>query len=244
MTSTIAPDKNALSLEISSKEIRLEQYKTALLFYIGLLQNSNTLDKIIYVDNSDHDLTELRAIADECGVKDKIEFISYKSLLDASKNGRFYLEINLIDRAFSCSKIIKEHPDAVYWKISGRYIINNFEKILDSCSKDSQYLGFFNCRNIPHKWTDFFLAGFKPALYNELFKNQLEIFAGNTDGEIELRKLIDHKLQHSTIKKRLPFTPYVTGTRGYDGEPYNKGKNLIKYYIRSSCNKLLPFIWI
>jgi hypothetical protein len=244
ITSTISPSPDVLSLKSVNSDARFLQYKAALQFYLNILKYSEYLDRILYVDNSGYDLSELRRCVDELGLKKYVEFISYQSDIDASKNGRFFLEINLIDQAFCTSELIKESPQAMCWKISGRYIINNFEKILRTCSKIQDCAAFFNCRNLPDRWTDFFLAGFTADAYSQLIKGNLSLFEGNTNGEIVLRKMLDDSSRELKIKKRLPVTPFITGTRGYDGASYHSGKNLVKYYIRSLFNRVLPFIWM
>jgi hypothetical protein len=244
ITSTIAPSPDVLSLKSVDSDSRFLQYRAALEFYLNILKYSQYLDKILYVDNSGYDLSELVLCVDEQGLQEHVEFISYRSDIDSSENGRFFLEINLIDHAFSSSELIKEFPQAMCWKISGRYIINNFEKILRACSKSQGCPAFFNCRNLPNRWTDFFLAGFTSDFYSEFIKDRLSLFEGNTNGEVVLRGMLDHSSSELKIKKRLPVTPFITGTRGYDGASYSSGKNLVKYYIRSVCNRVLPFVWM
>ena len=96
ITSTIAPDKNAHALKVINPKERLEEYVAAFNIYLKALKKG-IFDKIAYVDNSQYPLTKLIQMAENEGLLDRVEFISYKSDLDPSKHGRFFLELNLIE---------------------------------------------------------------------------------------------------------------------------------------------------
>jgi len=242
ITSTIAPKKSVFSLKEKDPLLRMEQYKEAFGFYITCLENK-TFDKIVYVDNSGHCLKELSDLASDNGVLSQIEFISYESTIDVKNNSRFYLEINLIDYFIQNSKTLRDYPSCMIWKVTGRYIISNISEIIKN-SKNG-YDMYFNYRNIPEKCVDFYLVGFNESAYKKIFASQIDIYKGLTSGELILRKQLDIVEKNNLkILKRLPLTPLISGTRGWDGARYGEGKDLMKYYLRELVLRIFPFLWI
>jgi len=243
ITSTIAPAADTFALKVVNSRSRLDDYKSAFLFYCQALKK-NAFDRIVYVDNSGHPLDELEEIAVKEGVDSQIEFISYQSNIDPKNNSRFYLEINLIDYFYKNSKFLKDHPDSIVWKVTGRYLIKNIGKII-SASNDANNDLYINCRNHPYKVVDFYLVGMSSAAYSAIFSNNLALYKGTTDGEIILREYID-KTDTSQLKilTRFPVVPRILGTRGFDGNKYGGAKDLTKYYFRSILNVLMPSLWL
>ncbi len=243
ITSTIAPAADTFSLKVVNSRSRLDDYKSAFLFYCKALKK-NAFERIVYVDNSGHSLDELQEIAVKEGVDSQIEFISYQSSVDPKINSRFYLEINLIDYFFKNSNLLKNYPDSIVWKVTGRYLIKNISKII-SASNDSNYDLYINCRNHPYKVVDFYLVGMSATTYSTIFSNNLELYKGTTDGEIILREYVD-QIDKSQLKilTRFPVVPRILGTRGFDGNKYGGTKDLTKYYFRSILNVLMPSLWL
>ncbi len=244
ITSTISPTSGVFALKVTDPSQRLNDYKTAFRFYCNALK-SGTFDYIVYVDNSGYDLSSLTGIADELGVLDRIEFISYVSDVEVESNSRFFLEIHLIDYSLKNSHLINTHSEAMIWKITGRYLILNIESIL---SKWKDYYNLYiNHRDYPKKVVVFYLIGFSRQAYDILFKNKKTLYQGKKDGELILREYLDN-LDNSAglrIQHRFASIPRISGVRGFDGAKYGGVKDSIKYYIRSSLNKLIPFfrIW-
>lgn len=242
LTSTIAPDANVHLLARTNVAQRLEDYKAAFSFYCNQL-NARVFDCLVYVDNSGFDLSEIKAIARDKKVFERVEFISYKSNISPNNN-RFFLEINLINFFIRQSQTLRIHPDAMVWKITGRYLIENIRDIVKRCNARSADL-YLNMRNHPYKVVDFYLVGFNLAAYEEVFSKNLGMYEGLQDGELTLRRYLDSNLLSSLhIQKRLPVTPRLIGVRGFDGGRYGGVKDTIKFYIRLVSNKVFPFFWI
>lgn len=246
ITSTIAPDPGAFALKRSNSKDRLQDYKEAFSFYCDHL-NYSTFDRIVYVDNSGHSLEELKQIAEHKGVYSKIEFISYKSQIDATQNGRFYLEINLVDHFYKNYKFLHENPSCIIWKITGRYIIKNISTIIRKCTapKMGAYDLYVNHRNYPYRWVDFYLVGFTPSAYKVIFSENLSLFEGLKDGEIILRDYLSSQdFSNLKVLRRFPVIPRIIGIRGFDEGRYGGAKDLTKFFLRSLANSLMPSLWI
>jgi hypothetical protein len=243
ITSTIAPESGVHALKRSNVKDRLEDYKKAFSFYCERMEEG-IFDRIVYVDNSEYDLEEIRKISIDKGVESKIEFITYKSTIDP-RNSRFYLEINLIDYFYKNSVLLKENPSCMIWKITGRYVIKNISSIIPkSCIKEKYDL-YINYRNSPYKVIDFYLVGFSGSAYKIIFADNLNLYAGIKDGEIILREYLNNpNMSGLKILRRFPVIPRIIGIRGYDEGRYGGKKDLTKFYLRTLANILIPSLWI
>ena len=242
LTSTIAPAPNVHLLARTNVAQRLEDYKTAFSFYCDQL-SAGVFDYLVYVDNSEFDLSEIKAIANNKNVIGRVEFISYESDVSPSNN-RFFLEINLIDFFIKNSQTLRKHPSAMIWKITGRYLIANVQHIVKRCNVARTDV-YVNMRNHPYKVVDFYLVGFNLTAYESIFSKNLMMYEGLQDGELTLRRYLDsNPLPSLHIQKRLPVTPRLIGVRGFDGGRYGGVKDTVKFYIRLVSNKIFPYFWI
>ena len=127
MTSTINPRKGEPLLKRMDPVQRLDDYKKAMMHNLTFLGKG--LDKIVYVDNSEADLSELIALCSEH--KNKVELISYYGLDYPIAHGRGYGEFKLLDYAMQNSKLINaaKESDQIL-KITGRYLMINMDKTI------------------------------------------------------------------------------------------------------------------
>lgn len=243
ITSTIAPQSNAFALKHNDPNRRLEDYIKSLIFYIEVLKKG-TFDKVIYIDNSGFDLSKLEDMVDEHGVKSSFEFISYTSNIDPQDKNRLFLELNLIKYGIENSSFIQNNNDINIWKITGRYIVKNIEKIVEGTSNITDDL-IINHRNYPYKVLDLYLVRFNPHVCESFLFPNIDLFDSKEDGEVTLRNIMDtDPPANISIVKRFPCVPLLNGTRGFDGAEYGQGKDLVKYYVRSIMDRLLPFFWL
>jgi hypothetical protein len=240
MTSTIAPAAGVHALKRVDPLERLSDYQRALGFYLELLARGD-IDSIVYVDNSGYDLGSLRALVARAGLQQGVEFISYRSDVPPQHN-RLYLEGHLIEHFLCTSKKLKANPGATVWKVTGRYIVRNFGRIVRHCEANGDQDVSLNFRNYPYRVVDFYLVGFKVPAYRRLIGERLEEFKGLEDGEKTLRRILDDA-QGMKILRRLPV-PRLEGTRGWDGSPYGGPVDSLKYYVRAAGAILMPSVWI
>ncbi len=241
LTSTISPDADVYLLRRNNVEERLKDYENALTFYCGMLKKG-VFESIVYVDNSGYPLDSLKVIAANLGVVDQIEFISYKSQVNPH-NSRYFLEIHLIDYGMQNSKHIQAANNPMVWKITGRYIIDNIDKIVRDVKHPVDL--YVNFRNIPYQVVDFYLVAFTAKNYSKILGDSLYQYAGTKAGELILRKKIDsHAFEDFNIVIRFREVPRLLGVRGCDNKPYNSLANNAKYYIRVFSNIILPRLWI
>ena len=241
ITSTIAPPAQSFLLAVTDAETRLSQYRAALAFYLEQLA-AGTFDRIVYMDNSGHPLDALRDQVAAQELTQKVEFLSYQQTL-APENSRYFLETSLIDRAMQMSAVLTADPDAVIWKVTGRYIVSNVRNIVDSWPQDADL--YVNLHNHPYKTLDFYFFGFRAGTYASHIGCDRQDFAGTRNGEDILREKLDAEcFDGVNIVKRLRYTPKLAGVRGFDGARYGGWKDGLKYQARRFVNVVAPQIWI
>src|ERR1700691_3034022 len=103
MTATITPPPGAILLSRANPKDRLNDYIAALQFYSGL--SSKLFSAIVFVENSESDLTALRKIAETSSLP--IEFLSFNGLSYPPQWGRAYGEFHLFDYAMDNSTTLK-----------------------------------------------------------------------------------------------------------------------------------------
>jgi hypothetical protein len=243
VTSTIAPESGVVGLQRTNVKDRLDDYMKGLTFYCECL-GQDVFRKLVYVDNSGYPLDDLVGIVKDRRLSSRVEFISYKSTV-SPKNGRFYLELNLIHQAMKTSAILNDDGDDVIWKVTGRYLIKNIKSIITRCIQRPQHDLYVNCRNYPAGWADFYLVGFNKRAYREVFSSNLHLYEGIVNGEEILRRYLDSEaVSGLKILRRLPSVPRVVGVRGYDGGKYGGMVDSAKFLARSALNAVLPSLWI
>lgn len=208
ITSTISPNPDVFLLKRTSTSARLKDYEAAFRFYCGML-NNGVLDSIVYVDNSNSTLSSLENIAIELGVRDKVEFISYQSE-DSPENSRYFLEINLIEYGMNASRKVREAINPMIWKITGRYLIQNMDKIIGELKQNVDL--YINFRNKPYKVVDFYLVGFTEIGYRGILGKDISKYEGKTDGERILREQIENqRFKEYRVVTRFQNIPRVLG---------------------------------
>ncbi len=246
LTATITPKSGVPNLKRTDPKIRLQDYKIALEFYLSGI--NKWCDAIVFAENSDSDVSELRELVKQSNFTDQVEFIVFNGLDYPSHYDRGYGEFKLLDYAMEHSQLINtQFERVVVWKITGRYLIKNLGQLI--AQQPTKFDIYCNFRNYPKCWVDTFLIAWTPdayqsclkGIYQNLKTNVPEVPVGISAEEL-LRKWFD---QQSTVKisYRFKVTPWIEGVRGADNKGYATD-NQWKLRLRSILNKLLPWLWI
>lgn len=243
MTATVTPPANASKLSRTDPIERLGDYERALQFYIGKM-TENRFNSIVFVDNSNSDISRLRFVADQSDCSSRIEFISFDGLNYPQEYGRAYGELRLIDYAMSTSnKIRLADPDELVWKVTGRYIILNIKKLVEPRNNAVMYC---HCRDFPRRWADMYLIGWKKNSYMSTFGGVADRIKESIDisrsSEEEFRQVVDERSRTENVVRRFSEAPKILGVRGWDNMSYKHGG--LKDYIRRSVERFIPWIWI
>jgi len=127
MTATIAPPANA-QVKRSSPQVRLEDYKRALRFW--LRYSHAAAERILFLENSGADLSELRAIAEtENPRRREVEFLSLPVQKIPSGTNYGYTEMQTLDEGLALSKLRRDTTHMI--KVTGRLTFPALGKALD-----------------------------------------------------------------------------------------------------------------
>lgn len=243
LTATITPPPGVISLARSDPSVRLDDYANALRFYLSLV--GQCVDYIVFSDNSNSDVSSLKAMVDQAKVTELVEFIVFEGLDYPPVWGRGYGEFKLVEHMMTHSKIINRHPESTVWKITGRYIVKNLCRLI--ARKPSNFDIYCNYRNVPRRWTDTCLIAWTPNGYQAGLKNiYQELKEPNrvTNMETLFRKLLEQRSEFIKVIPRFKVTPLLKGVRGWNNSDYSRVRDLLKYYLRCSANRLMPWWWI
>lgn len=239
MTATITPENSPLLVRTDPVQ-RLHDYERALEFYVGSI--GKPLYGIVFVENSDSDISSLRAIADRFGVSDRIEFVANYGKQSYPGRDRAYGEFKLLDYAMANSALVAGARDeAVIWKITGRYLVLNLATMIRSAPK--RFDVYVDMRNHPLRWMDLRFMGWTYIGYDR-------VFAGLTDkieaepNEPVMREYVPTLSDKALIVQRFRSTPLVDGIRGWDNRQYFSGGAKVKHYVRVVARMLAPWYWI
>lgn len=246
LTATITPRVGVPNLKRIDPTIRLQDYKEALNFYLSGLHQ--WCDAIVFAENSNSDVSELRQLVEHQNLADYVEFIVFDGLDYPPHYDRGYGEFKLLDYAMANSQIINSEVErTVVWKVTGRYIIKNMKQIITK--QPSNFDIYCNFRNYPKHWVDTFLMAWTPIAYQNCLKGVYDSLKTNipevplgTAAEELLRKWFD---KQSTIKfaYRFKATPWIDGMRGADNKGYSTD-NQWKIQLRNILNFIFPWLWI
>jgi hypothetical protein len=244
MTATITPPAGAPELVRTDPVLRLADYDAALSFYLMLLGQG--LDRILFVENSNSDVSTLAARCAQTGHGDQVEFISFYGLDYPPEYGRGYGEMRLLDHAMDHSRLLKElGRQVVVWKMTGRYVCRNLLKMFRT--SPAQFDLYCDLKDRPMPWMDLRLFGFTRQGHEQLLRGTYTRLARSelrAAPEKEMRRHIGQRLADHAIVPRFRTEPIIEGIRGNDGRNYARGKNLAKYVLRAAARKVTPFLWI
>lgn len=251
LTATITPPQKS-NINRHDPQVRLEDYKKALRFYISILKHG--IDYIVFVENSKSDISSLLRIVEEAKVIELVEFITFDGLDYPICWGHGYGDFKCVDFAMNHSKIIKVQAGrSIVWKISGRYIVKNLTQFIATkppsfdvyCDFMTPYFrrGFFQgkyeCRMLLVVWT---VNGYQTGLqgmYKELIQHKSEF------GEQVMRDAMDRRVRRINIVPRFTISPIIEGVAAYyRTNTLRRLKNRFKHYIRLTTRRFAPWLWI
>jgi len=243
LTATVTPPQGAAQLARTDPRLRLNDYAVALTFYIEQIK-SGIISGLIFADNSNSDISELRKIAKDSGIENKIEFISFFGLDYSPAFGRGYGEFKLIDYVMEHSTIVATLPStAKIWKVTGRYILRNIREIINTAPSTVDF--YCNCRNIPEHWIDLFVLcwsknGHQSILSGIYEKLREGVIQGSA--EHEFRRILDKLDTSLIVVKRFRRVPILVGIRSLDNQSYADMR--IKLMARRIAAVIFPWLWI
>jgi len=245
LTATITPPADAVKLARTDPAARLGDYLQALQFYLRLPDDS--IDRIVFVENSGSDVSKLRALAYRYPNK-QVEFVTFYGLDYPAAYGRAFGEARLIDYAFEHSDILYQvEDDEPIWKGTGRLRLTNLAHMLRRAPRDYQL--YCDLRNVNAQWMDQRFYSFTPFGYRALLKNTAEQLREDLHNTLAAETLMyRHVIKHvgpGRVVPRFRSQPFIAGISGFGNTDYGRGfKNHVKDYLKVCSRRLRPSYWI
>ena len=199
---------------------RLSDYKKSFIFWIS---NKN-INKIILIENSGYDLSFFHEISK--GFPNKIiEIISSNSNNSFDKKlGKGYGEYLCLKEVFEISKIVSSTD--YFIKVSGRYIVKNFDDILKDIISNNADIYVNLSNNL--KYSNSIIYGGK----KKFFENYIIPEKKNTTDEIN--NISENKVANAALKAIsdgliLSKIPIYADTEGYIG---TNGKKIRQNFFK------------
>jgi hypothetical protein len=239
MTATITP-QNARNLARTDPVARLQDYHEALGFYLGLIDRP--LHGIVFVENSDSDVTTLRQLVASRGLSGRVEFLCNYGVHLYSEKGRAHGEFKLLDYAMTASiMVIEAGANHVVWKITGRYTVKNLASMIASAPRG--FDAYVDMKDHPRRWMDMRLMAWTSTGYDRIFRGVADDLDSKTH-EMHMRDYLPKRAQGARLVPRFSKEPFIDGVRGWDNNNYSKGSELLKCYVRSAGRVLAPWYWM
>jgi hypothetical protein len=238
MTATVTPPIGIPDLQRRDPKERMNDYARALKFYCNI--SERIIPRIVFIENSNADLSHLEEIARATTAAHRVEFLSFYGLDFPPKYGRGYGEFKLLDYAMEHSATLASaDADAMLWKITGRYRVLNISRIIRDAPRSPDL--YCDMRQWPIPWVDLRIFGCTTRGYRSLLKGlylQLQEDLINKAPEQHLHSIISELAKSHHIITRLKNEPFIDGIRGKDSKNYSSGINFIKFLARYSKRKL------
>jgi hypothetical protein len=247
LTATITPPAGVPALARIEPADRLDDYKRALEFYLGL--PGSVLDRVVFAENSETDLTPIEALVERVGGGKEVELVSFNGLDYPVEHGRAVGEMRLIETALTRSRVLRElDDDEPFWKITGRLRIVNFARLATGApSGVSLYADF---RRIPRSWVDLRVFACTPAGFRALLSPRVELMrqdelerAGYSAPEERLFEELMPQRSSQRIVPRLRAEPIIEGFSGF-GEDYARPVRRLWTGMRGATRKVFPGLWL
>jgi len=255
LTATIAPPANAPALKRRDPTLRLADYANAMRFYLGL--PDRVVDRIVFIDNSNTDLSELKARCSNVRHSKRVEWISFQGNDHDPLLGKGYGEFRLLDHGVSSSDLLGDNER--FWKLTGRLIVSNMETMIRSAPQEGEV--YCDLRDVPlvgHRlglnyWMDLRLFAMTKRFYMQrLFGRYHELrnrgpYYGPEQFMFDLLLPIwkeEFGTGAHTVRPRFLAQPVICGRNGHSNRDYRSGGYLLKHQIRVLGRRLFPSLWM
>lgn len=241
MSATVTP-RDSPELARVDPELRLRDYAEALRFYIPKI--GPVIDGIVFVENSDSDISSLRELAHASGVGDRVEFIANYGIHSYPGHDRSYGYFKVVERAMTDSRLIAAAGDDVaVWKVAGRYQVLNLREMLRTAPRPFDL--YCDLRKRPIPWGDLRFLGWSKLGFAKVLDHVAETLGEDPREPVIYRHVLAHRDDPGLrIVTRYRREPLIEGVRGWDNRHYSRGPALLKYYLRAAARRFAPFVEI
>lgn len=248
MTACIDPSAGEYRLNRADPRIRLEDYKSALRFW--LRHEDERVRRILFIENSNHPLDELQAIAArENPLGKRVEFVG----LDCNwypPGGHYgYAELRMLDLGLERSALRGSTTHMI--KVSGRFrfpalsrLLDRLPDAFDAAADARAWLTLRTRLEQPYVTTQIIL--FAHEFYRRHLQQcyrELECGRETHMETIYYRKLVELRSTHRIIL-RFPCNVSPVGFPAHRERSYTHPSQLLVNALRAAARRTLPRWWI
>jgi hypothetical protein len=243
MTATIVPAENA-RVRRADPKLRLEDYKQALRYWLHY--EHPAADRILLLENSGADLSELRAIAAEENPRGRpVEILSVPGNRIPEGTNYGYTEMQMLDEGLAISQLRKQTTHMI--KVTGRLTFPAIGKALDKIGKPFELM--VECRKLGFPRRGFDASTQIFVCSHEVYDRVLR------DSKKDMNSTDVRLLEHLIFRKVIPFKgrPGIylrfpcniepVGYSGFKSRSYNSPKAAFTRAIRAALRVIAPGYW-
>lgn len=243
MTATIVPAANA-GVKRADPALRLEDYKQALRYWLHY--EHPAADRILLLENSGADLSELRAIAANENARNKpVEILSVPGNRIPEGTNYGYTEMQMLDDGLAQSQLRRQTTHMI--KATGRLTFPALGKALDRIAKPFDLM--VDCRKLgfPRRGYDAAVQLFVCShdFYDRVLRDSKKEMNSTDVRLLEhliFRKVIPFKGQPG-IYLRFPCNVEPVGYSGFKSRNYNSPKTAVTRAMRAVLRVIAPNYW-
>lgn len=245
MTATITPAANA-QIKRSSPQVRLEDYKRALRFWLSYPHPA--AERILFLENSGTDLSELRAIAEtENPRRREVEFLSLPAHEIPADTNYGYAETRTLDEGLALSKLRAATTHMI--KVTGRLTFPALGEALDRVTNKAPFELMIDCRKLGlfRRGNDARVQLFacSHAFYNRVLRG------ANREMNSSDVRLLEHLIYRKVIPfkgqpgyyLRFPCNIDPVGYFGFKNRRYDSPRTAIPRSLRALLRVIAPGYW-
>lgn len=245
MSATLIPPTEAVAR--ADPRARLNDYLEALSYYLSL--PNTVIDRILFVDNSNSDLTPLADLAQSLPHEKNVELISFNGNDHPYQYGKAYGEFKLMDYGLANTTLFDEE-DTV-WKTTGRLKFLNLPEMIQRCS-DLRFDLLCDLRNMPWvgsgRWhgrhnMELRVFAFRLRAYDIVLRDLWRSRKTDFDAEFLYHRMRDAQRDLHVIP-RFPLQPQLQGIGGRHQQDYNSPVYRTKDLVRGALRKITPWLWL
>jgi hypothetical protein len=245
MSATLVPPTAAVAR--ANPADRLSDYLDALRYYLSL--PNTVIDRILFVDNSNSDITPLAKLAQTLQHEKNVELISFEGNDHPYQRGKAYGEFKLMDYGLSNTTLFD--PEDIVWKTTGRLKFLNLPEMARRCCKLS-FDVLCDLHNVPWvgsgNWSNYHnmdlrVFAFRMRAYDEILRDLWRTREEGLDAEFMYHRMRQPH-QNVRIISRFPLQPQLQGISGRHERDYRSTSQRAKDAVRSTARKITPWLWL
>lgn len=245
MSATLAPPIGAVAR--ADPAARMNDYLEALRFYLSL--PNAVIDRILFVDNSDSDLTPLAEVVQNLPHDKDVELISFQGNDHPHQRGKAYGEFKLMDYGLANTSLFG--PEDIIWKTTGRLKFLNLPEMSQRCSTLSFDM-LCDLHNVPwigskkwrhHQNMDLRVFAFRKRAYDVILRDLWRTHEQDFDAEFLYHRMLK---EHSGLRviRRFPIQAKLQGISGRHQRDYRSNSQRTKDALRGAVRRITPWLWL